>query len=87
MMQEILTAKKLNILCRAGGLRNGYEHDRGSIWHAVSDESAASGAGAVCGVQPAIQWSTREGDYVTCPRCRKILERSIRISTTGNLRP
>lgn len=59
------------ILCKAGPLRNGAERGKGTIWHAVPSENAK----ALCGAAPAIMWSTYEGDAVTCPRCRRALER------------
>lgn len=56
----------------AGRCANGAERDGGRIWHGVSGSSWV----AVCGVQPGRRsagWSSRVGEAITCPRCRKTL--------------
>lgn len=53
----------------AGPLREG-ERGKGYRWHAVP-----GGVGkALCGAEPAIQWSTYPGDRTTCPRCLRKLQ-------------
>lgn len=58
----------------AGPLRDG-EPGKGTIWHAVAfvlgDEARAMSPvrKALCGTQPAIQWTSDPGDAVTCAKC------------------
>ena len=59
------------ILARAGGLRSGSD-TRGSVFHAVPKMYAYCGP-ALCGTAPAIQWGSREGKNITCPRCKRLL--------------
>lgn len=66
-------------LRRAGRLREG-ERDKGSLWHAVPFVPGlplivfgSSIRKALCGAQPAIQWSSEPGDAVTCPACLRKL--------------
>lgn len=75
---------ELLILKKAGGLRNGYERGKGTIYHGVLKEADAlkgwvifNGHAALCGQMPRLQWSSDEGSEVTCPRClRRIAERT-----------
>lgn len=67
------------ILRRPGRRANGWEADRGKIWHAVAEYEAATGGKSICGVMPSNYWSDTDGSYVgekqvTCPRCLKQLE-------------
>jgi hypothetical protein len=69
---------------RAGRGANGYERDRGAVWHAVKGSSpqnvAYSLASALCGVAPgarSVGWSgqVQTVEHVSCPRCLKKLSR------------
>lgn len=65
----------------AGRCANGWERDRGSIFHALPLETANSGWGiALCGRKPGARsagWSTSmdKNQGVTCPHCLRKLER------------
>ncbi len=69
-------------LMKAGPLRNGAERGHGKIYHAVAHdtdrevwETATRAGKALCGQQPAIQWSSWQADEITCPRCKFLLLR------------
>jgi hypothetical protein len=61
----------------AGRCANGFERDRGTVYHAVPEEASNSGWGtALCGKEPgrrSVGWAHREGTEVSCPRCLKKL--------------
>jgi hypothetical protein len=61
----------IRILAKAGALRSGHD-TRGSVFHAVPKMYAYCGP-ALCGSEPAIQWGSREGKNITCPRCKRLL--------------
>jgi hypothetical protein len=54
---------------KAGRLANGWEADKGTVYHAKPCGSFA----ALCGTTPGMDWAYEEGDAVTCPRCLKKL--------------
>jgi len=57
---------------KAGGLRNGFERGKGSIWHAVK-LTQINGGPALCGAWPKIMWAEGgSSGEVTCPRCLKL---------------
>jgi len=58
---------------KAGALRNGMERGKGSIYHAVPSEGYGDAFPALCGAQPAIQWSASDKSVVTCPRCIRLV--------------
>lgn len=60
---------------KAGKLSNGFERDKGKVIHLVEVPSLGSAylQKALCGAQPSIQWSEREGQPATCPKCLKRL--------------
>jgi len=51
-------------------LRGGRDDD--GVWHAVETRRAAQHGPALCGVQPAREWSDEEGAAAACPRCLRI---------------
>jgi hypothetical protein len=56
-----------SILRKTGRRSNGGEMDKGPVYHAVP----AASFRALCGTEPGDRsdWSTYEGEAVTCPRC------------------
>ena len=50
---------------KAGRLVNGWERGKGTVVHAVSENSAES----VCGQRPAIAWAERELHQINCAKC------------------
>jgi hypothetical protein len=67
------SAEQFIPLKKAGGLRNGYERGRGSVYHAVPATHYDT-TKALCGASPRIMWASRPGDAVTCPRCLKRMQ-------------
>jgi hypothetical protein len=59
---------QISIRRKAGALRSGSDS---RVWHAVELGNESDGP-SLCGQIPRIQWSDREGDAITCPRCRRI---------------
>lgn len=70
MMSQLPTFRPMK---KAGPLRNGAELNKGTVIHAVPADQTYCGP-ALCGQQPAIQWSDCAGREVTCPRCLRRLE-------------
>lgn len=58
---------KFYIKTKTGRRANGFESDRGSLNHAVPENSYH----ALCGAEPGrrADWSSYSGDRVTCPKC------------------
>lgn len=69
---EIKIKKKL------GRLANGFESDKGSIWHALPvNANGYTEHKALCGTEPgrrSVGWSFDDGAEVTCQRCARKLQ-------------
>lgn len=62
-------AIEFQVLRKAGALRNGNERGQGTVWHIVKADDAYCGP-ALCGQQPAIQWTDGDaGKVASCPTC------------------
>jgi hypothetical protein len=62
------------ILSMLGRLRNEFQRDSGTRFHAVRFDSYK----AICGAEPgrrSVGWSLYHGEEVTCPRCLKKLKK------------
>ena len=66
-------ALELFILRKPGKCANGNERDGGTIYHGVLGQRGRPGLVALCGSEPAHEWSVHEGASVTCERCLKRL--------------
>lgn len=65
----------LKAAVKAGKLANGWERGKGSVLHLIETEHPdLYMQKALCGAQPAIQWTERDVDLSKCcPKCLKKL--------------
>lgn len=56
---------------KAGKLANGWERGKGRVVHLIDTKKDLYMQKALCGEQPAIQWTEREDAQPTCSKCLK----------------